>query len=231
MRVKVIILMHFGVATNHADCEETGWIIVCLIEEEDDEKFPCKSIYDQRLAKVTSRIGRKYWILRVKLNKEGDSLMPYNEITESTLFKDEVPNYLFEFAKNKLLVSDGAASHMYLVVDWCVVKCIFDPITANTYKTYAFLLPGFNEESFPFIAVCGQYHISILNIATLEHKPLTIGMTSSGFFGLRFAFAMGDTSEIQLHFVLTVQDKEGSGKELIQYSYITLGEDAVLFLK
>ena len=38
-------------------------------------------------------------------------------------------------------------------------------------------------------------------------------------------------SEIQLHFVLTVQDKEGSGKNLIQYSYITLNEDAILFLK
>ena len=49
--------------------------------------------------------------------------------------------------------------------------------------------------------------------------------------GLRFAFAVGDLSEIQLHFVLTVQDKEGSGKKLIQYSYITLNEDAIFSLK
>ena len=49
--------------------------------------------------------------------------------------------------------------------------------------------------------------------------------------GLRIAFAVGDLSEIQLHFVLTVQDKEGSGKKLIQYSYITLDEDAIQFLK
>ena len=89
------------------------------------------------------------------MNKEGTGLIPYNKTTESILFKDELPDYLFEFAKNKLLVSGGVASHMYLVVDWCVVKCIFDPITANTYKTYAFHLPGFDEKSFPFIAVCG----------------------------------------------------------------------------
>ena len=28
-----------------------------------------------------------------------------------------------------------------------------------------------------------------------------------------------------------MQDKEGSGKDLIQYSHITLGEDAIEFLK
>ena len=49
--------------------------------------------------------------------------------------------------------------------------------------------------------------------------------------GLRFAAALGDLSEIQLHFVLDVQDREGSGKNLTQYSYITLGEDDILFLK
>ena len=57
--------------------------------------------------------------------------------------------------------------------------------------------------------------------------PLTIGMTNSGSPGLRIAFAVGDLSEIQLHFALTIQDKEGSGKQLIQYSYFTLGEDAI----
>ena len=95
-------------------------------------------------------------MLRVKLNNQGTSLIPYDVASESTLFKDEPPDYLFEFAKNKLLVSGMGASHMYLIVDWCVVKCIHDPITANTYKTYAFPLPGFDEKSFPFIAVCGD---------------------------------------------------------------------------
>ena len=59
--------MNFGVATNHADSEETGWIIVCKISK-NSEQVPCKSVYDQRLANVTSYIGKKYWMLRVKLN-------------------------------------------------------------------------------------------------------------------------------------------------------------------
>ena len=104
MPVKVINLMGFGVATNHADCEETGWIIVCYIHP-NSEQVPCKSVYDWRLANVTSYIGKKYWILRVKLNKEGTSLIPYNETTESTLLKDEMAQYPLEFAKNKLLVT------------------------------------------------------------------------------------------------------------------------------
>ena len=91
----------------------------------------------------------------MKLNQEGTSLIPYNEKTESTLFKDEAPGYPLEFAKNKLLVT-GFPSHMYLVVDWCVVKCIFDPISANINKIYAFSLPEFDEVSFPFIVLCGM---------------------------------------------------------------------------
>ena len=43
--VEVINLMDFGVATNHADCEETGWIIVCKISK-NSEQVPCKSVYD-----------------------------------------------------------------------------------------------------------------------------------------------------------------------------------------
>merc|ERR1739844_855462 len=92
-------------------------------------------------------------------------------------------------------------------------------------------MPLFDEKTFPFIFVVGKQHISIINIVTLEHKPLTIGMTNSDKPGLRIAFAVGDLSEIKLHFVLTIQDKEGSGKKLIQYSYITLGEDDILSLK
>ena len=120
---------------------------------------------------------------------------------------------------------------MYLIKEWSTVKCILDSNTANTDKTFAFPMPQFDEITFPFIFVVGEQHISIFNIANLEHMPLTIGMTNSGRAGLRFAFAVGDLSEIQLHFVLDVQDKDGSGKQLIQYSYITLGEDAILFLK
>ena len=44
-------------------------------------------------------------MLRMKMNQRGTSLIPYNETTESILFKDEAPNYPLEFAKNKLFAT------------------------------------------------------------------------------------------------------------------------------
>ena len=120
---------------------------------------------------------------------------------------------------------------MYLVDDWCVVKCITDSFTANIFKIDAFPLPGFDEISFPFIAVCGYHHISILNIATFEHKPLTNGWSDSGKPSLRFAFAKGDLSEIQVHYALAIQDRDGHGKKLVQYNRLTLKYDLIAQLK
>ena len=186
-----------------------------------------KSVYKKRLAKVTRFIGHTIVMLRLKVNKEGTGLIIYNAADESIIYEDEMPEYPCEFSLNRLLVT---SDHLYLIIDWSTVKCIFDSNTANL-KLFAFPMPQFDETNFPFIFVVGSQHISIINTSTLEHKPLTNGTTYAGRVGLRFAFALGDMNEIQLHFVLTVQDKEGSGKKLTQYSYITLGEDAILCLK
>ena len=54
---------------------------------------------------------------------------------------------------------------MYLVIEWETIILIEDPNEANSSKTYAFPLPGFDEE-FPFLAVCGEANLSILNVKT-----------------------------------------------------------------
>ena len=45
---------------------------------------------------------------------------------------------------------------MYLVNNWDTVIKIEDANKANVFKTHLFPLPNFNEENFPFIAVCGE---------------------------------------------------------------------------
>ena len=140
-----------------------------------------------------------------------------------------MPLYPLEFAKNKLLVT-GHPSQMYVIIDWSTVKFISEPNSANIYKNYAFFMPEFDETLFPFIAICGKQHISILNINTLEHKPLISGSMPTGTPGIRFAFALGDLSELQIHFAFKILDKDGTGKKLIQYSYITLNKDAINWL-
>ena len=119
----------------------------------------------------------------MKLNQDGTSLIPYNETEESVLFKYEQPIFILEYAKNKLLVT-GHPHCMYVVQDFSTVMLINDPNTSNIFKTDCFVLPQFDETAFPFIVVCGEQHISILNIATLEHKPLVTGYMPSGYAGL-----------------------------------------------
>ena len=119
----------------------------------------------------------------MKTNQDGTSLIPYNETEESVLFKDEQPQFILEYAKNKLLVT-GSPHCMYVVQDFSTVMLINDPNTSNVMKTDAFALPQFDETEFPFVVVCGQQHISILNIATLEHKPLVTGYMPTGNSGL-----------------------------------------------
>ena len=49
--------------------------------------------------------------------------------------------------------------------------------------------------------------------------------------GLRFTFATDDLSEIQVHYALKIQDRDGHGKQLIQYNRLTLKYDAIAQLK
>ena len=54
---------------------------------------------------------------------------------------------------------------------------------------------------------------------------------SVGTPGMQSAFAKTEEYGMSVHFVNRVTDKEGSGNELIQYSYISLRQDALHWLK
>ena len=87
----------------------------------------------------------------------------FNPKTESILFVNEHIRFLLEFGKNKLFVTVWNTC-MFLIYDWVNVKCIIDPDRSNTYKSNAFLVPDFDLEKFPFIAVCGKSNLSLLNV-------------------------------------------------------------------
>ena len=54
----------------------------------------------------------------MKFNEENSSLSIYNEVNESIIYKDEVPNYAHEFSKNQLIVTSAGGTHMYYIKDW-----------------------------------------------------------------------------------------------------------------
>ena len=62
------------------------------------EGVQCKSVYKKRLAKVTEFIGWTFWMLRLKVNEEGDGFIIYNIANESIIFEDELPDYPFEYS-------------------------------------------------------------------------------------------------------------------------------------
>ena len=63
--------------------------------------------------------------------------------------------FIIEYAQNKLFVTVHPTC-MFLVDDWVNVRCIQDPNQSNTWKTFAFIVPNFDMEKFPLIAVCGK---------------------------------------------------------------------------
>ena len=52
-----------------------------------------------------------------------------------------------------------------------------------------------------------------------------------GKVGLQGAFIKKEKSGLSVHFTTRVQDKDGSGSDLLQYSYVSMKSDLVYFLK
>merc|ERR1719510_1615761 len=138
--------------------------------------------------------------------------------------------FLLEYATNKLFVS-GYPTHMYLVLDWETVILITDPNSKNTFKTFAFPVPNFDEETNPFIAVCGKASLNLLNIKTRKHMPLINQKMVVGYPGLQGSFMKFEKYGISVHYASVVQDTDGSGSDLLQYSYAELKGDVLHWLR
>ena len=53
----------------------------------------------------------------------------------------------------------------------------------------------------------------------------------TGYPGLQGAFIKKEKSGLSIHFTSIVQDTDGSGSDLLQYSYVELKSDLLRFLK
>ena len=138
--------------------------------------------------------------------------------------------YLVEYEENKLLVCSYPTG-MFLVHHWQTVIYIPDPISTNTFKTFAFPVTDFNEKSNPFIVVLGEASLNILNVKTYQHKPLINQKMQVGKAGLQGAFIKEEKLGLSLHYANVVQDTDGSGSDLLQYSYVEMKQDLLHWLK
>ena len=87
------------------------------IDPNDISQIKTKSTYHQRLAKDDTFKGLAFIILRLRKKRDGLQLEIVNLSTDSMIFKDEAPNYVIEFAVNKMLAT-SYPSHNYIIHEW-----------------------------------------------------------------------------------------------------------------
>ena len=61
---------------------------------------------------------------------------------------------------------------LMILHDWQVVSKIIDPVYSNTLKYWIKPLPGFDEQSFPFLICSGWMTFNIINIRDYIMEPL-----------------------------------------------------------
>merc|ERR1719189_1811389 len=119
------------------------------------------------------------------------------------LFKNDYPMLIVEYAPNKLFVT-GSKTQMFLVNDWEKVTLISDPNSENTFKCFAFPIPNFDKDTNPFIAVCGQASLNLVNVKTSKHRPLINQKMVVGDPGQQGAFIKTEKFGLSVHFASVV---------------------------
>ena len=84
----------------------------------------------------------------------------------------EWPYSAHEFAHHKLVVA--ALDRVILFHNWECVRVYID--ATNTFKDGGYLtrLPGFDDATFPFLALAGSHSISILNVERSEMRQVVV---------------------------------------------------------
>ena len=102
-----------------------------------------------------------------------------------------------------------APNLIYLVDDWCEsnIRVIEDPNKDNKLKTFAFPVPKFNAESRPFIVVCGEKNLTIVNVKDETSKTIISKKMSTGVAGHQNAFMKEEKDGVSLHFAIRFLQK------------------------
>ena len=66
-----------SIAPNHPDWDSTGFICAFEIDQIHQDKVPCKTVYDWKLANQ-SEWNKLDWIVRLKISEDGTKIVPYN---------------------------------------------------------------------------------------------------------------------------------------------------------
>ena len=146
---------------------------------------------------------------------------------ESIYLKNEVIGSVLEYLKNKMLVH--VTSRDILVVHmWQVVNSIHDPDFGNTLKLWLAPLPGFDEETFPFIIASGWQSYNLINVEDM-HMEVLIKASSKSVRNSVAGVLLKVDSGFNLHF--TTQTITDVNKRLVNWHCMSFKEDFIQTIK
>ena len=110
-------------------------------------------------------------LTRIKSNIVEQTLGFVDIWNGSILLKEEVISQSREYAHEKILVH-VTSRDLFLVHHWQVVHKFVEPNYGNTLKMWLAPLPGFCEETFPFLICSGWESFNIINVKDFRMEVL-----------------------------------------------------------
>ena len=141
--------------------------------------------------------------------------------------KNEVIGSVLEYVKDKMLVH--VTSRDFLVVhNWQVVNSIHDLNFGNTLKLWLAPLPGFDEETFPFVVASGWQSYNLINVSDMSMEVL-IEASSKSVRNSVAGVLLEVHSGFNMHF--TTQTITDENKRLVNWHCMSFKEDFIQTLK
>ena len=157
------------------------------------------------------------WMVKCYIN-EKDQIIEYErEMQESLLLIGEIVDSFCEFAPNRFLLQLRESTELLIVHDWQVVKQT--PVAGYYTIDKALLLPGFNEETFPFVVSydCGLDYsgkalkgkaFNLINVKTGFHEELIKGTAQNNYRQSAAFITDNRNGEFDIDFCTSVQTKD-----------------------
>ena len=150
------------------------------------------------------------WIGRFMYSEEHKSLSPCMANQHSLYLKRTTVCSTFEYAKDRMIVS-VEPNVILLFNNWKCVRQYTDQTQANTFiqQGYISKLPGFDEASFPFLAIAGSQAILIINPHDEILDQLVLTPSSCRYSQQAFFFKVQDYGQ-SVHFTTVVKHDDGT---------------------
>ena len=146
------------------------------------------------------------WIIRCRLDPSDNSLEAIDRYEESILFKTEACQGICEYAPNKMVMY-GRPTHLFIVHNWQVIRKVQDADQKNQNKYAIDVMPGFDEQTFPFLVCSGESSFNIFSVKEDYMEPLVNAATSVMHAQTAFFFDQ-DKTGITMHFSTTRANDE-----------------------